>query len=176
MCIFTPRLAPADRALAAARGTEGPLLNPISRRCALGMAVAGALPLGPMSAAQASAAIRVQVWKSAGGRCCDRWAAYMRAAGFDPMVLDVVDLDLVKASLGIPASLQSCHTALVGRYVLEGHVPADDVRRLLAKRSQARGLAVPGLEPSSPGMDQPGTPYRVVLFGGAKGDSVWRWH
>ena len=100
----------------------------------------------------------------------------MRAAGFEATVHEVADLQAVKAVNGVPDKLQSCHTATVGGYVVEGHVPAADVRRLLAERPRAKGLAAPGMPPSSPGMDIPGTPYEVVLFGGGGADRVWARH
>ena len=99
----------------------------------------------------------------------------MRAAGFEATVHEVADLQAVKAVNGVPDKLQSCHTATVGGYVVEGHVPASDVRRLLAERPRAKGLAAPGMPPSSPGMDIPGTPYEVILFGGGA-DRVWARH
>jgi hypothetical protein len=73
-------------------------------------------------------------------------------------------------------ALQSCHTARAGGYVIEGHVPAGDVRRLLAERPQARGLAAPGMPASAPGMDQPGEAYDVVLFGSPAGERTWARH
>jgi hypothetical protein len=76
-------------------------------------------------------------------------------------------MDRVKADHGVPAALQSCHTAKIGGYVIEGHVPADAVQRLLADKPRALGLAVPGMPASAPGMDVPGAAdvYEVVLFG-----------
>ena len=98
----------------------------------------------------------------------------MRAAGFPVTVHDVDDVEPVKTRLGVPARLQSCHTALVGGYALEGHVPADSVLRLLRERPAAVGLAVPGMPQGSPGMETGvKEPYDVVLFGGAGGDSVF---
>jgi hypothetical protein len=100
----------------------------------------------------------------------------MRSEGFQTTVHDTADLQAIKAANGVPSALQSCHTAVVGGYVVEGHVPAPDVRRLLAERPRAKGLAAPGMPPSSPGMDMPGTPYEVVLFGGMGGDRLWARH
>ena len=83
----------------------------------------------------------------------------------------------MKRMAGVPDDLASCHTARVGGYVLEGHVPADDVKRLLAERPQARGLAVPGMPQDAPGMDiVSGQPYQVVLFGAAGGPQVFSRH
>ena len=82
----------------------------------------------------------------------------------------------VKAASGVPEALWSCHTAVVDGYVVEGHVPAADARRLLAERPPAKGLSAPGMPPSSPGMDIPGTPYEVVAFGAPGGERVWARH
>ena len=90
--------------------------------------------------------------------CCQQWVAHMAAAGFRPAIQDVADLDAVRQRYGVPTAVHACHTALVGDYVIEGHVPAADVRRLLRDRPRiagrtARGLAVPGMPAGSPGMD-----------------------
>jgi hypothetical protein len=131
------------------------------------------LPVGVASAAQAA---QVEVWKDLTYGCCDGWVRHMRAAGFEATVQDTADLHAIKAAKGVPDALQSCHTATVGGYVIEGHVPAADVRRLLAERPRAKGLAAPGMPPSSPGMDIPGTPYEIVLFGGSDGNRLWARH
>jgi hypothetical protein len=92
-------------------------------------------------------------------------------------VHEVADVRPIKAANGVPEALWSCHTAVVDGYVVEGHVPAADVRRLLAERPPAKGLSAPGMPPSSPGMDIPGTPYEVVLFRAAPGgERVWARH
>jgi hypothetical protein len=89
--------------------------------------------------------------------CCVGWAEHLSASGFP-----------VKARLGVPHDLAACHTAEVGGYVIEGHVPASAIRRLLSEKPQAKGLAVPGMPTGSPGMEVPGSPpeeYAVILFG-----------
>ncbi len=78
-------------------------------------------------------------------------------------------MDPIKARFGVPEPLQSCHTAIVDGYVIEGHVPAADIARLLAERPEARGLSVPGMPAGSPGMGQGGDPWQVILFGDAGG-------
>ncbi|TCZ61187.1 hypothetical protein EXY23_13100 [Roseicella aquatilis] len=100
----------------------------------------------------------------------------MRAAGFGVTAHKIADVRPLKAANRVPEALWSCHTAVVEGYVIEGHVPATDIRRLLAERPQARGLSAPGMPPSAPGMDIPGTPYEVVLFGAPGGDRTWRQH
>lgn len=147
---------------------------PADRRSVLRMGLATAvLPIGMASGAQA---VRVEVWMDLSCGCCEGWIRHMRAAGFEATVHEVADLQAIKAASGVPDALQSCHTATVNGYVIEGHVPAADVRRLLAERPRAKGLAAPGMPPSSPGMDMPGTPYEVILFGATGGDRSWARH
>jgi hypothetical protein len=135
--------------------------------------LAAALPVGVASAAQAA---RVEAWKDPTCGCCDGWVRHMRAAGFEATIQDTADLQAVKVAKCVPDALQSCPTAIVGGYVIEAHVPAADVRRLLAECPRAKGLAAPGMPPSSPGMDIPGTLYEVVLFGGSDGNRLWARH
>ena len=97
----------------------------------------------------------VVVHKSPQCGCCTAWVEHMRSAGFEVEVRDTNDLDPIKRSLGVPSHKASCHTAQVGDYFVEGHVPADDVKRLLAEKPHARGLAVPGMPAGSPGMAVP---------------------
>nr|GAJ34112.1 predicted metal-binding protein [Bradyrhizobium sp. DOA9] len=98
--------------------------------------------------------------------CCAGWVQHLRDEGFTVRVEETPDLDPIRARLGIPSNLAACHTAEVAGYVVEGHVPAAAVRRLLAERPNAKGLAVPGMPVGSPGMEG-GKPqrYEVVLFG-----------
>jgi hypothetical protein len=100
--------------------------------------------------------------------CCSGWVEHVRAAGFETRIIELNDLSALKSRLSIPPSLSSCHTAEIAGYVIEGHVPASAIRRLLAERPVAIGLAVPGMPVGSPGMEVPGTAdetYNVVLFG-----------
>ena len=120
---------------------------------ATGVAEEAALPL-------------VVVHKSPTCGCCESWITHMKAAGFPVEVKDVDNLDAIKTKVGVPYGKGSCHTAEVGGYFVEGHVPATDVKRLLAERPQAKGLTVPGMPAGSPGMEVPdGTvqPYAVEL-------------
>ncbi|MDT0632196.1 DUF411 domain-containing protein [Rubrivirga sp. S365] len=107
------------------------------------------------------------VYKSPTCGCCKTWATYMEGEGFRVESRDVADLTAVKDSLGVPSDLASCHTGVVDGYVVEGHVPAEHVRRLLAERPEARGLAVPGMPIGSPGMEQGDLrqPYDVLVVG-----------
>jgi hypothetical protein len=147
------------------------------RRGLLRLALAAvALPFGMAGAARAAPAGRVEVWQDPGCGCCEGWVRHLREAGFEVLVHHVADVRPAKRAGGVPEALWSCHTALVEGYVVEGHVPAADLRRLLAERPRARGLSAPGMPPSSPGMDIPGTPYAVILFGAPGGDRVWARH
>ena len=124
-------------------------------------------------------AVAVEVWKDPSCGCCHDWIEHMRANGFQVTVHDTGNT-AVRARLGLPQRLGSCHTALVGGYLLEGHVPAADVRKLLAQKPQALGLAVPGMPVGSPGMDGPAyngrrDPYDVLLVTkGRGGDAATR--
>lgn len=116
--------------------------------------VAIALPLGWLAGiGSAAAPPTIEVWKSPGCACCAGWVKHLQANGFAVKVNDTGN-DTARARLGVPAKLGSCHTAEVGGYALEGHVPAADVTRLLAERPDAVGLAVPGMPIGSPGMEQ----------------------
>ena len=107
----------------------------------------------------------VRIVKPASCGCCARWADYMKQQGFSVTVENRDDLTGLKRQNGITPLLESCHTAFVGGYVIEGHVPADLVKKLLADRPAGiRGLAAPGMPPSSPGMDTPGQHYTVYSF------------
>jgi hypothetical protein len=119
----------------------------------------------------------VRVWKTPTCGCCGKWVRHMEAAGFRLEVADVADVDPVKKANGLPLRLASCHTALVGGYVIEGHVPAGEVRRLLREKPAILGLAAPGMPPGSPGMDIPGSPpYDVLRVGKDGKTAVWSTH
>jgi hypothetical protein len=123
------------------------------------MALAAALPAGK---AQAQV---ITVHMSPYCGCCGNWVEHLQRSGFTIEKRMVEDLTPVRTRYGVPADLASCHTAVVGDYVVEGHVPAADIRRLLEKRPLARGLAVPGMPASAPGMETAGDePYAVLLF------------
>jgi hypothetical protein len=109
----------------------------------------------------------VQVYKSPTCGCCANWVKHLQQHGFVTRVTDSNDVASIKAQRGVPARVQSCHTAVVDGYVLEGHVPAADVQRLLKERPAIVGLAVPGMPIGSPGMEVPGQKpqaYDVVAF------------
>jgi len=125
----------------------------------------------------ASASDAVVVYKTPRCGCCVDWVAHLRANGFSVTVEEMQDLSPIKARFGVPADLESCHTAIVDGYVVEGHVPASDVRRLLAEKPAARGIAVPGMPVGSPGMERGDErePYQVIQFGD-QGRAVFATH
>ena len=106
----------------------------------------------------------VEVYKSPTCGCCGKWVDHMKANGFKVVTHEMNDVTPHKQRLGVPVGMGSCHTAEVGGYLVEGHVPAEDVKRLLAEKPQAKGLVSPGMPQSAPGMDLPGkVPYEVLL-------------
>jgi hypothetical protein len=106
------------------------------------------------------------VYKSPTCGCCKNWVDHMREHGFRASVTDVADVAPVKKTHGVTDDLASCHTALIGGYVVEGHVPAEDVRRLLRERPDIIGIAAPGMPVGSPGMETgPAEKYDVIAFG-----------
>ena len=148
-----------------------------TRRTVLVGAVAAALDRALAQQPAASAAMLVH--KDPGCGCCSAWVAHVRAADFRAEVVDTADLAPVKARLGIPPHLAACHTAEIAGYVIEGHVPASAVARLLSERPAAAGLAVPGMPVGSPGMEVAGSPderYDVILFGRSGERTYARFH
>jgi len=128
-------------------------------------AAAGPSTLAVLPTRAASSWPAIDVFKSATCGCCKAWVEHLKAAGFDVRVTDVDDTTAARKRLGMPDAFGSCHTGTVGGYALEGHVPAADVKRLLAAKPKAVGLAVPGMPVGSPGMEV-GTrrdPYDVLL-------------
>ena len=117
--------------------------------------------------ASEAAAATISVVKSAYCGCCEKWVEHVRKAGFSVKVTNVEDVTPIARQLGVPDQLRSCHTAKAGRYVIEGHVPAADIVRLLKEQPNATGIAVPGMPAGSPGMETGGakSPYKTILFG-----------
>ena len=116
--------------------------------------------------AAVSSPIEMTVYRSPTCTCCGRWLEHMKQNGFAIKDIQTEDMDAIKRQQGVPDALQSCHTALVGGYVVEGHVPAQDVRSLLDKKPAVLGLSVPGMPAGTPGMEMGGRkdPYAVVQF------------
>jgi hypothetical protein len=127
----------------------------------MGALLLGAGALLPSAVLAAGAAIEVYRDPSCG--CCGAWVDYLRAHGYAPTVHEDAAMPAIKVRLGVPADTASCHTAVIGGYVIEGHVPVEDIQRLLAERPHARGLAAPGMPMGSPGMEM-GAPQRYSVL------------
>lgn len=132
---------------------------------------------GQASTALAEPSRLVELYKSPYCGCCGAWGEHMKAAGFTIKEIDLEDMSPIKAKFGVSDDLQSCHTALVDGHVIEGHVPAADIEKLIAEGGEKAGLAVPGMPIGSPGMEQGGMtePYQVIRFSKA-GRSVFAQH
>ena len=144
----------------------------INRRSVLaGIPIGLAALASPAAAVQAGRATPIRVHKTPWCGCCGDWVQHLRANGFQPIVAEHDDLAPIARRLGVPDRLRSCHTAEIGGYFLEGHVPAADIRRLLSQRSPALDLSVAGMPAGAPGMEQGGRrqPYQTILVlrGGA---------
>ena len=145
-----------------------PSTSRLSRRLALQLSLAGLTAAGlssPLSAWAAGNDSLITVWKTPDCGCCKEWIAHLQKNGFEVLAKDVPDTAPIRQRLGLPAKFGSCHTAQIGAYVLEGHVPAQEVRRLLREQPKAVGLAVPGMPVGSPGMEVGSRqdPYDVLL-------------
>lgn len=119
----------------------------------------------------------IEVYKSATCGCCTQWIEHLQANGFKVNAQNVPNTAAYRTKLGVPPALGSCHTGTIGGYALEGHVPAADIKRLLAEKPNAKGLAVPGMPMGSPGMEVPGEPadaYDVLLFQADGKTTVYR--
>jgi hypothetical protein len=141
----------------------------ISRRAWIGIAASGAAVVligrraWPHRVAPAGTPA-VTVFRSPSCSCCGEWISQMQSAGFTIDERAVEDISLAKRSLKVPENLYACHTAQAGDFVFEGHVPPDLVERVLSERPAIRGLAVPGMPQSAPGMDIGHVPYDVISF------------
>ena len=137
----------------------------MTRRCVLA-ALAGSAFVRPSWAADGFPKITVSRDPSCG--CCGGWVTHLKQSGFAVDVVETSELNRVKVRLGVPQNLAACHTAEVAGYAIEGHVPAGAIKRLLAERPNAKGVAVPGMPVGSPGMEVEGAApetYDVILFG-----------
>ncbi len=126
-----------------------------------GLVLAGCVTLHPHPA-EADPHV-IQVYKPLLCDCCQRWVDYLRSRGYKVTVSNVVSVNSVKRELGVPSEAESCHTAVVGGYFIEGHVPAEDISRLLAEHPDISGLAVPGMPIGSPAMEGPNAQAYSVL-------------
>ena len=118
-------------------------------------------------AVPALAAETAVVYRPSTCSCCEAWIAYLKSKGFDTTVIATDDIAAVKDKMHVPADMQSCHTAVIGGYVAEGHVPAEAIAKLLAEKPNVVGIAAPGMPDGSPGMPGPKAPFTVMAFGPA---------
>lgn len=129
--------------------------------------LAGAALLATSPAHASKSALAIKVYKDASCGCCTAWVEHLTAAGFTATVDESADMAAIKAKLGVPDDLTSCHTGVIAGYAIEGHVPAADIKRLLKEKPKALGIAVPAMPVNSPGMEVEGAPnerYTVWLF------------
>jgi hypothetical protein len=142
----------------------------VRRRHLAALAAAACLPGWALAqSAPAQAGALLQVWKDPNCGCCKDWIVHLKSNGFRTQAFDTGN-SAMRSRLGMPQKYGSCHTALVGGYVIEGHVPAREIQRLLKEKPQALGLSVPRMPVGSPGMDGPEyggrrDPYEVLLIG-----------
>jgi len=128
-------------------------MNPMSATRRSLLLALGALPLAALAQpAGKPGKVLVEVWKDPSCGCCKDWVRHLEDNGFAVKVNETGN-NAMRAKLGIPPKLGSCHTAFVGGYAIEGHVPAQDIRRLLKDKPDAIGLSVPGMPVGAPGMD-----------------------
>jgi hypothetical protein len=141
----------------------------VNRRTLVLLAGAASLAglTGGAIAAPAPSALSIKVYEDPQCGCCGAWVDHLKAAGFKTTVERRTDLNTLNKSLGVPDDLTSCHTGVIEGYAITGHVPASDIKRLIASRPRGKGLAVPGMPTNSPGMEMPGEAnerYTVWLF------------
>jgi hypothetical protein len=146
----------------------------MNRRNLLSLAAAAAAAAALSSFAKASLPT-VEVFKNPDCGCCGAWVEHLKAAGFTVRVRETPDTGAVRKRHGIPDQFGSCHTGVVAGYAVEGHVPADDIKRLLAQKPTAAGLSVPGMPAGSPGMEAGSRkdPFQVLLIDRAGRSSVY---
>ncbi len=130
------------------------------------------------SAASAASATTITVFKDPNCGCCKEWVTHLRKHAFTVVAKDTSDVASIKATARVPRQLNSCHTAFVNGYVVEGHVPAADIQRMLTEKPKIAGIAVPGMPAGSPGMEVPGRAdrYEVIAFGRDGSTSVFARH
>jgi len=140
------------------------------------MSLAGAALLLMLAAPHSASASDAIMYKDPGCACCTAWAEHLRRHGFTVDERKMENMEAVKSYYGVPGKLASCHTAIIDGYVIEGHVPADDIKRLLGERPAVAGLTAPGMPQQSPGMQPPGLPakgYDVLSFTKEGGNAVF---
>jgi hypothetical protein len=141
-------------------------MNRMSRRSLLALPSAATLAIAFPADAIAAGPPEIKAYRNPGCGCCEKWAYGLQADGFIVTMTDDPELDKRRAQAGVPPELAGCHTAFLGDYVIEGHVPSEDIVRLLKEKPRALGLAVAGMPMGSPGMETngPKDAYDVMLF------------
>lgn len=130
-----------------------------------GLAIVGVATVSAVMLTSESDAGGMVVYKDPNCGCCGKWVEHMKATGYEVEVRNRRDLNPIKAEQGVPMGMRSCHTAVVDGYFIEGHVPAEDVTKLLTEKPAVKGLAVPGMPLGSPGMEVPGRePMRYSVY------------
>ena len=138
----------------------------------------GVIAFTALSLGSAAHAATMTMYKSPSCGCCGKWVEHVEKHGFTVKTVPTADMQAVKQRLKVPNEVASCHTTVVGGYVIEGHVPAADIKRLLAQKPEVRGIAVAGMPMGSPGMEVSGVkpqPYDVIAFG-PTGQRVYAHH
>ena len=121
--------------------------------------------------------VAITVYKSPSCECCNKWVDHLEDNGFNVNTVNKYDMKSIKTREGVPRQLSSCHTALVGGYVIEGHVPASDIKRLLKEQPDVSGLSVPGMPMGSPGMEgDRKDAYNVMTFTKDGGSTIFSQH
>lgn len=144
--------------------------------CLAGVLLVAGFSPRPLAAADDELPV-MEVWRTPSCGCCGAWVRHMEAAGFRVRVTQMDDVTPIKERFKVPPALSSCHTARVGGYVVEGHVPADDILRLLRERPKILGIFVPGMPIGSPGMEGPDAEkYQVLALDEAGNRSVFAIH
>lgn len=153
------------------------MAKPISRRKVVNAGVLAAIGLVAWRrVAHALQADAIVVYKDPGCGCCSKWIEHLTANGFKPSVINrsYAEMEQVRVRYKVPEALASCHTAVVGGFVIEGHVPADLIHKLLKEKPKVVGLTIPGMPQSAPGMDlKPHQPYEVLAFDAAGKTTVY---
>jgi hypothetical protein len=155
------------------------LMSDLSRREVLGRLVGAAAVASVWTrGGAAQSPVKIVVYKDPNCGCCAKWVDHMNANGFAAAVTNSTNMGAIKKQNGVAPQLESCHTTLVGGFVIEGHVPASDVKRLLKERPKGIvGLTIPGMPASAPGMDvMPFQPYTVLTFDAQGKTTVYARH
>lgn len=137
----------------------------IKRFAACLVAIAAIILLTTTTRAEAASdALEMTVYRDPACSCCGGWIDHLAAEGFQPSNVPTPDMDALKQQYGVPDELESCHTAVIDGYIIEGHVPADDIKRLLAEHPDVVGIAVPGMPTGTPGMESGDTRDSFTVF------------